>query len=163
MKDLCPYCRQRTVVKVLQKNTESLSSVQCSGCSRTYELALNEGEETTMQKAAVTLEPDSAGKITSALSVDELFASWDTRLANAQKGISDPYARERARMAELNRLMAELQQFQRAGASVIPIIHDVSAEVQALGKDDGAKSTLDLIKDARRSGSRDPRDFICYR
>jgi hypothetical protein len=158
--DRCPYCRQVTVIKVLQKNVAGLSNVACSGCGRGYQLALDEGEETTMQKFAVTLEPDSAGTITAAISPDELFASWDTRLANAQKGISDPNARERARMAELSRLTGELQQIQRAAASVRPIIHDVSAEV--LGKDDGEKTVLDLIKDAWRTPGTN-RELICYR
>ena len=172
--DLCPYCRQRTAVKILQKNDSELSKVQCLRCSRSYqvELALRmgetqqgevEGDEMTMHKAAVSLEPDSAGKITSALTPAELDTLWETRLANAQKGISDPYARKNAYDEELRRLVTELHQVQRTAAGVSPIISDVRAEMEALGKDDALKTPLDLIKEARRHSRLTDREFGGYR
>jgi hypothetical protein len=184
--DRCPYCRQVTVIKILQKNVESLSSVQCSGCNRSYQLALDEGEETTLQKSAtrtaldggnpddaasaalraklgVTLDPDASGTITVAMQIAELYASWDGRLANAVKNAANhPIAKQRAYDEELHRLVMEDRALQNSNATMQTTLHDVSAQVEALGKTDDQKSTMDLIKDAQRN-STDGRAIVCSR
>jgi transcription elongation factor Elf1 len=156
----CPYCRQQTAIKILQKNDSGLSKVQCSRCSRSYELEVEESEM-TLHKSAATLEPDSAGRVTEAMSLDELLTTWDQRLARAVEGISEPYARKRAYDDELLRLMKELRLLQDDNVANQAIFTDVSEQVAALGKDDAAKTPLDLIRDARRNSRIDPRSLIC--
>jgi hypothetical protein len=172
--ELCPYCRQRTPVMIVKKNASGLSGVQCMKCKRSYELEIGDLDQ-ELQKAyretldggnpddaataalraklGFSLETDASGALTTA-SLDELLANWDVRLAKAIEGISHPIARARAHEEELIRMVKELRGLQNTNAAIqaaMPI-RDVSAEVAAL-KSDGEKSTMDLIKEARRFGT----------
>jgi hypothetical protein len=85
--------------------------------------------------------------------LDELLASWDTRLAAAVKNAAPhPIARSRAYDEELLRMVKELRTLQNTNAAIqtaMPI-RDISPEMAAL-KSDGEKSTMDLIKEAQRN------------
>ena len=109
----------------------------------------------TMRKSA-PLEQDSAGRTTEGMTLDELLANWDSRLANAVKNAPDhPIARQRAYDAELIQMVKELRELQNTSAAIQAAalrVRDVSAEMAAL-KNDGEKSTLDLVKEARRNSS----------
>jgi hypothetical protein len=171
--ELCPYCRQRTPVMIVKKNTAGLSDVQCAKCKKSYQLEIGDMDQ-ELQKAyretldggnpddaataavraklGVTLESDASGALTTVTSLDELLANWDARLANAVRGIDHPIARKRAYDEEHHQMMKELRALQNTNAAIqatMPI-RDVSAEIAAQ-KSDGEKSTMDLIKEAQRN------------
>jgi hypothetical protein len=139
---------------LLDELSEMLTSGNHSAETLTALISLKAaaGPALALRKAAVTLDPDSAGALTTT-ALSELLANWDQRLANVVKNAAPhPIARQRAYDEEFLRMVKELRALQNSAAAIqaaMPI-RDASAEMAAL-KSDGEKSTLDLVKEAHRN------------